>query len=104
MSLCVIALLISSICTTAYCCIFMLISHKSGNKINNIQNSSSAKINNCVLHKNDIILYDGRFWSIEDICEEHLLLKNIVCDSLIFIGNDWQEVLLNNSFEVIEKC
>lgn len=43
MSLCVIALLISSICTTAYCCIFMLISHKSGNKINKIQNYMKSK-------------------------------------------------------------
>lgn len=105
MSLCVIAALTSCICTTVYCCTYMLINHRSGNQIENenIQNRTSAKINNCVLHKDDIILYNGHFWSIKDICEEQLCLKSIVCDSSIFIGNGWQEVLLNNGFEVIKN-
>lgn len=103
MSLCVISLLTSSICTAVYCCIYILISHKSDKKICEIPKRPSVKVNDCVLYKGDVIFYDGQFWSVEKICEEQLLLKNIVYNSLIIISNGWQELLLNNGFEVLKK-
>lgn len=75
MSLCVISLLTSSICTAVYCCIYILISHKSDKKICEIPKRPSVKVNDCVLYKGDVIFYDGQFWSVEKICEEQLLLK-----------------------------
>lgn len=104
MSLCIIAAVTSCICTTAYCCIYMLTSYRSNNKITDIQHTPSVEIYpHCVLHKDDIILYKGRFWNVESISEKQILLKSIVCNSLVLINDNWKKILLNNGFELIEK-
>lgn len=104
MSLCVIAAVTSCICTTAYCCIYMLTSYSSNNKITDIQCKPSFEVYpHCVLHKDDIILFDEHFWIVENISEKQILLKSIVCNSLVLMGDTWKKALITNGFEIIEK-